>query len=384
MIVGRCAPIAGALLVLVAACGAPPSPNPTPAATGASSTADPFTGLPGELYVVTLHPRPDAGLAVRVEIVSTGGVVRLAAAADDVRPPGWDEAAPMADTPALVGPTGRLVLNVEGGGGGGPDAEAGLIVDLTNAASPPVVVAKPFFQPVWGPDGSLVDTANGFDLIDLATGARTGIAAAPGIDARPAWLADGSGWVATRADPAGEIDAVGVLTREGVFRVGVGTEDPWTTARRTFGRGGGVLHEAGSDGPFQSEVAVVETRADLPGPCRCLVWVMRVEPGDGPAFGDYSWDAARTGIWVLRAAGDGPKRWLSHITTPEVDAPVVDLPAGGSWRIAALSPDDRWLVLEGTESRDVLVVDTVGRGVRVVRAVVGPEDRGPFFGGWVR
>jgi hypothetical protein len=132
-----------------------------------------------------------------------------------------------------------------------------------------------------------------------------------------------------------------------------------------------------------TDTAIVEQRADLEPPCRCRAWARFIEPGVAPRFGDATWDAAGTGLWL--AFSDGPLRWLSHLDAPLHDTKVADLPPNATWRILGISPDDRWVVL-GDEEADLGPLALVDTAAGESRILARPDASGvtPFFAGWVR
>jgi hypothetical protein len=333
----------------------------------------------GEILVVNVVDDPRPYFDVRVDAVAPSGVVQTVAWFYDVRPAGWTEASPMYDTAVSIGPGGKLLVVAERSGGVAPGDAAGVLLDLGNPHASPVEIAAVPHRPVWGPTGALAWSGNAWQVADPTTGIISSALVPAGVEPVGAWLADGGGWLALRHDERHDVPEAGALGTTGEWRPGIPQLFEWTGLERRVGAAGGFLTTAHSDGSESSETAVIERRIDLPGPCGCLAWVRMIEPGNDPRFGDPVWDAAGTGIWVPMAERDGERRWLSHVTTPDRDMPVAELPDDGDWRIAGISPDDRWVVLSGSE---LIVVDT-HRGEAVV-ALRNGEVTSVHFGAWRR
>jgi hypothetical protein len=336
----------------------------------------------GEAYVVTIHREEDGPyFDVRVDAVAPIGGSRTIASFIDVHPAGWETASPYYDMRTVVGPDGLLPVVVERNGGEEPTDIRTLLLDLRLMGGPPVEVAGALGGSFWGPDGQLVMGAgNGAELIDTTSGARQAIFSPKDVTISGAWLADGSGWPA--AQSGDEESTAGWLSLGGEFTTGsAGPNFEVTGLERFVGANGGGLGIAGSDGPTQSDTVITESRTDLPGSCKCIVWARNVQPGDDPAFGDPVWDADGAGMWIVFSKGD--RRWLSHLVTPEVDRPVADLPAAQVWRIAGISANDHWVVV-ASEAGSLVLVDTAAGTAREIARVQGPFSPAPMFAGWVR
>jgi hypothetical protein len=375
-------------MLLLAACQAaiPASPAASqpvvtePPAASQPVVTDPPPAAAGEAYVVTIH-REENGpfFDVRVDAVAPAGGSRTIASFVDVHPAGWEAASPYYDMRSIVSPGGLLPVVAEQNGG--MEEVRTLLLDLRLRGGPPVEIAGPLGTTFWGPDGRLaMDDGSGLQLIDPRSGARQAISRPEDVSNSPAWLADGSGWPASRSRE--EESTAGWLSLEGKFTPGsAGPIFEVTGLERFRGANGGGLGMASSDGATQSETAITERRSDLPGPCNCIVWARNVQPGDDPAFGDAVWDANGTGIWIAFSKGD--RRWLSHLVEQEVDRPVADLPASQDWRIAGISADDRWVVV-ASEAGSLVLVDTATGAAREIARVQGAFSPAPMFAGWVR
>jgi hypothetical protein len=362
-------------LALVAACGS--------TTTNAQGTGTGTAQLPdaGELYLVTYLDDAGPSFGVRVEAVGPNGRPRPVATIADVRPAGWDEAAPVYDFQPTIGPTGLLVLGVERGGGFNPADARTLLIDITAAGRPVVEIAGGLYRPFWGPDGTLAAIESDPILIDPRTGTATVIDRPDRVEIASAWLADGSGWAATRSDD--ETLTPGRLTADGRFTPGTVETYQVSGLERFAGSAGGLLSVTTSDGATASETAIVEFRPDLPSACDCQVWARVVEPGGGPFFSNAVWDRDGTGLWLVFAGGS--ETWLSHLREPLVDAKVADLPPDQPWRIRGISTDDRWIVVGGDEDGQgvLALVDT---SADLSRVLARPDATGatPMFAGWAR
>jgi hypothetical protein len=361
-------------VLLVAACQGTPSPS------GASepTVTEPPLAAAGEAYVVTILNDDRPFFDVRVDAVAPTGPSRLIATLTDVHPAGWTEADPIYDMPLVVGPTRRLLVVAERGGGVNPGDTRTILFDLSGGM-PPVEIEGAINRPRWSPDGRLAEISDQPETIDPLTGVRTAIAHANDVEVMPAWLADGSGWIAVRY---GEDEpTIGWLSTSGVFTAGPATAFQVTGRERFTGATGGRLEYAVSDGATESEVVIAERREDLPGACQCLIWARKVDPGDDPGFGEADWDMNGRGIWLVFSKDE--RRWLSHVAPPLVDTPVADLPPGVEWSIAGISSDDRWIVLASTEGGILVLVDTAAGAAREIARAFGDDDP-PRFAGWVR
>jgi len=383
---------------LAVACTIRPAPSSSPSAATptsseppppASPADDPLQGARGELLVAHLIEDPDPYFDVRVDAVRSDGAWQPVATIDDVIPAGWEAAAPVFDSPVSIGPSGYLLLLVERHGGVNATDRRTLLIDLRNPERRAVEIDDHLYGATWGPDGRLSwSDGEAIRWLDPTLGNPVRIESVPyppgvshgGLPAR-----DGSGWVTGRNDENEERLDVGILTADGRFVPGLRPAFVLHGVERRFGAAGGGLSIAVSDGIPTSEVVVAEYRPDLPGNCHCIVWVRQVDPSDDPTFGEAFWDAGGTGVWVLMAARDGEARWLSHVTTPAVDAPVADLPAGAEWQIVGVSDDDRWVVLAAAQQRHLALTDTTTGATTIVAWAVGGEGSvGPRFAGWIR
>lgn len=365
--------VAGALLV--AGCqGGGTGPS-----GGASTAPDEPLAAAGEAYVVTILDDEGPFFDVRVDAIAPGGGSRPIAALDDVHPAGWLEASPFFDMRSIVGPTRLMQVVAERGGGMNDNDVRTLLLDLRPGGGPTVEIAGSMPAPFWGPDGQLAAIRDDGELIDTRSGARQPIPRPDGVDISPAWLVDGSGWPAGQF--GGDEPIAGWLSTDGTFTAGRAATFQVTGLERLVGAAGGTIGFAVSDGPT-SETAITEYRADLPGPCSCMSWVSRIEPGEDPGFGDAVWDAAGTGIWLILSKDD--RRWLSHVVKPKVDNPVADLPPGSDWAIVGISADDRWVVAAALADGQLVLVDSVAGAAREIARVQGNINPAPMFGGWVR
>lgn len=346
---------------------------------GATGAPDEPLAAAGEAYVVTILDDDGPFFDVRVDAIAPGGGSRPIAAFDDVHPAGWQEASPFYDMRAVVGPSRIVPITAERGGGMNDSDVRTLLLDLRPGGGAAVEIAGNLFSPFWGPDGQLAVLGDGAEVIDPRTGARVPIATPDGVGISPAWLVDGSGWAAGQF--RGDEPIVGWLSTDGTFTAGRAATFQVTGLERLVGAAGGTLGFAVSDGPT-SETAITEYRAALPGPCHCMSWASRIEPGEDPGFGDAVWDAAGTGIWLIFAKDD--RRWLSHVVKPKVDNPVADLPPDGDWAIVGISADDRWVVTAALTDGKLVLVDTVAGAAREIARVQGIVNPAPMFGGWVR
>jgi hypothetical protein len=112
------------------------------------------------------------------------------------------------------------------------------------------------------------------------------------------------------------------------------------------------------------------------------VWARFQTPGDRPKFGDFVWDASGHGLWITWQSADRKRAWLGHMTTPGVDDPLVDLPAGIDFDIAGISPTDAWLVLSASGQSRLVLVDTLTGDTRVIARPLVPDGPAPIFAGW--
>jgi len=374
----RIRPAALSLALLLAACAsAPSSPSSQPA------PSEPAAPLPtaGELYLVKDLDGEGPSFGVRVEGVGPTGRTRPIATIDDLRPTGWDTAAPVDGFGPTVGPTGYLVVAVERNGGFEASDMRTLLVDVTGAGRPTLEIDGVLSRPAWGPNGSLFAPNNGPVLVDTATGRRTAIDLPIEIEPVAAWVVDGTGWVATRT--RGEDREVGRVSVDGTFIPGATESFQITGMERFIGAEGGTLSMAVSDGATQSDTAIIELRPEFEPPCQCKAWARFIEPGDDAHFGDALWDANGRGLWLIFT--DGRRHWLSHFAKPLTETKVADLPPGVVSRIVGISPDDRWVVLASDEIEPgpLVLVDTAAGESRILAQ---PDAAGvtPTFGGWVR
>jgi hypothetical protein len=373
----RIRPAALSLALLLAACAspAPSSPSSQPAST------EPAAPLPtaGELYVVTLLDDAAPGFGVQVEAIGPTGRVRPIATIDDARPAGWDDASPAPDFQPTVGPTGLLVVALDRNGGNEASDQRLLFFDVTGGGRPTVEVGGSLYRPSWGPSGALLALDSDGVVVDPAAGRRQAIARPDGVELTGAWLADGSGWVATRT--SGDTTTAGSLSADGRFTTGAAASFQFTGVERAIGADGGTLSIAVSDGATGSDTAIIEVRPEFEPPCQCQVWARFVQPGNDPTFGDAVWDANGTGLWLTYS--QGANRWLSHLDKPMSPTKVADLPPAVVSKIVGISPDDRWVVLAPDESGPLVLVDTVAGESRTL-AQHDALGVTPTFGGWVR
>jgi len=333
----------------------------------------------GELYLVSYVDGPEPGFGVNVSAVDPSGRSREVATLSGIRPKGWDDASPSSTLQPSISPNGWLVVGAERNGGF-EDADLGtILLDLTGSEHPPVDVARPMYQPFWGPNGELATLDGDPIVIDPVSGGRRDLPRQERIEIQPAWLQDGSGWLANRIETdgttAGRVDATGQ------FIPGPAPAFEVTGRERLTGAAGGSLSVSISDGATESETAIVETRPGLPGACECVVWLRSVTPGDDPTFGEPVWDRNGTGFWVVFS--DGDSQWLSHVTAPLKAVKVADLPGDTTWRVEGISRDDRWIVLGDLNGGGpLLLVDTTSGESRILAR---PDAAGnaPAFAGWV-
>jgi hypothetical protein len=374
----RIRPAALSVALLLAACSTAPSSR-----SSRPSPSEPAAPLPtaGELYLVSYLDDEGPSFGVRVEAVGPTGRVRPIATVDDLRPAGWDNAAPVDGFGPTVGPTGYLVVGVERNGGFEASDMRTLLVDVTGAGRPTLEIEGALSRPGWGPDGSLFAPGNGPVVVDAVTGRKTAIHLPIEIEPLAAWVADGAGWVATRT--RGEEREVGRVSADGTFTPGTTESFQITGMERFIGAEGGTLSMAVSDGATQSDTAIIEFRPEFEPPCQCKVWARFIEPGADPHFGDAVWDANGRGLWL--PFNDGPRHWLSHFAKPLTETKVADLPPNVASRIVGISPDDRWVVLgsDQIEPGPLVLVDTAAGESRIL-AQPDASGAAPTFGGWVR
>jgi hypothetical protein len=366
-----------AAVAVLAACQAtvPSSPGPS-----APTPTEPPLAAAGEAYIVTVLDDDRPFFDVTVEAIAPTGASRPIASFADAHPNGWESASPFYDMRATVA-SGRLLIVAERNGGMESDDLRTLILDLAGT-SPTVEIDGAVLAAAWAPDGRLASLDDEPAVIDLRTGLRTLIVKPADVGLSPAWLADGSGWVADRYGENDGDPVHGWLSVAGVFTAGPAAPFQVTGRERFVGAAGGTLGYAITDGVGQSETALTEQRADLPGACHCIVWASKIDPGNAPGFGDSAWDAAGRGVWIVYTQGE--RRWLSHLTTPRVDSPAADLPPGTDWSIAGISTDDRWVVASSAEPGVLVLVDTVAGAAREIARVQGDVNPAPMFAGWVR
>jgi hypothetical protein len=354
--------------VAVAGCGTTaPSDQASPAAAG-------------ELYLVTYVDGPEPGFGVRVDAVDPSGRSRVAATVPSILPEGWDDAQPSSTLQPSVGPTGWLVVGAERNGGFEDADVRTMLLDLSGSGHPPVEVARPMYQPFWGPNGELATLDGDPIVVDPVTGGRRDLPRQDRIEIAPAWLRDESGWLANRIETDGT--TAGSVDTNGRFTPGAAPAFEVTGRERMTGAAGGSLSLSISEGATGSETAIAESRPGLPGACECLIWVRSVEPGDAPSFGEPVWDHDGTGFWVVFS--DEDSQWLSHMTAPLKESKVADLPKDASWRIEGISADDRWVVLgDFNGGGPLLLVETASGESRILAR---PDVAGnvPSFAGWVR
>ena len=360
---------------LVAACGS--------ATTGSQGSDSSGAQLPGsgELYLVTYLDDEAPSFGIRVEAVGPTGRSRPVATIADVRPAGWEEASPVYDFRPTVGPTGLLVLGVERGGGMEASDMRTLLIDVTGAGRPVVEIGGGLYRPFWGPNGRLAAIESDPITIDPRTGATSVIERPDRVEPSSAWLADGSGWAATRLEDEGSTP--GRLMADGTFMPEPAATFQVTGLERLAGSAGGLLSMAFSDGATESETAIVEFRPDLEGSCECQAWARAVSSRDDPGFSEAVWDRDGTGVWLTFAGKS--ERWLSHLREPLVDTKAADLPPDQSWHIIGISADDRWVVVGGADvGQGELVLVDAAAGVG--RILAQPDALGvtPMFAGWVR
>jgi hypothetical protein len=360
---------------------APYGVGPAPTITPQTPEPDPLAGRPDDAIVVTVIDDGGSAFSLQVGAISTGGIVRPIARLGAIRPAGWNEASPAWYGPPVVGPPGYLAIGVERNGGNDEaddDHERTLIYDLRDPGRAPIELGSIFYHLAFGPDGSLAAFgAEVVRIIDPATGLEQRLPTPDDVVLDTAWLADGSGFLATRYDLNSGEPTPGAFLFSGEFVPGRAAAWAPTGRERLVGAGGGTLGLAVSDGPFGSESAIIESRPDRPA--GGVVWASYTEPGDDARFDEAVWDAAGTGIWLTRTSRDNRRSWLSHMTTPLTDTRVATLPRPG-WMIAGLSADDAWAVLSSDADHQLMLVDASTGGSRILAS--GP-DRAPVFAGWL-
>ena len=144
--------------------------------------------------------------------------------------------------------------------------------------------------------------------------------------------------LASKVDDSPRGSSHGRLLLDGTFDAGMFPLYEPTGVERIFSSSGGGLGRAVSDGATQSELALTETRADLPPPCHCIPWLVQVQPSDDPAFADGMWDAEGNGVWVPIHEAEGANARLSHLAEPMVETKVASLPAATDWTIVGADP----------------------------------------------
>ena len=378
----RCPRTAAAYVLVLGlvACGTtPPSPLGSDATSPAPSD-NPISGS-GTAEALVVSILDDAGpyFALRVDAITPGGASRPIASYADIHPANWSEASPTSDPLVLLGPTGWLAVGVEKPGSVIAADEATLFFDLRVRGSAVREAVGAPFQAAFGPTGLLAIFDESLHTIDPATGQSNDVHVPQGVEPRVNWLADGSGFLADQYDGAGN-PHLGGLSLSGGFTPGLPTVYAPTGFERPFGKDGGTLGVGVSDGPNGADTALVEPRAGLEPPG--IVWFAFQEPGDNPHFGDFAWDAAGTGLWIVFSNVAGDQSWLSHVTEPKKDSRIVDLPGNAVWQLVGLSPDDHWIVLSSDDVGQLVLVDTVRREARVLAQSALAGSAAPFFVGW--
>jgi hypothetical protein len=370
-----------AFVVPLAACGTTPPPS-SPSASGSvqgavATPASTAGTVPTEAIVAWVVDDDAPFFDLVVESIAPTGVARPVARLRDVHPAGWADASPRLDAPVLASETGLVVISVDRSGGGTPEDERTLILDLDSPGRAPIEFPNVTERAAWGPGGELAIFGTRPLLLDPATGTTTAITVPPHIDLLEAWVADGSGWLAVEEGDAGR---VGVLRRNGTFAAGAQPAYGLTGRERRTGSNGQIVSEATSDGATGAETTIVDFG---PGICpRCVVWAKFETPGDGPTFNDFVWDASGQGLWITWQSADRKRGWLGHMASPGVDEPIVDLPARVDLDIVGISPTDAWLVLKAGEQRRLILADTLTRETRVIAKPLVPGGPTPIFAGW--
>jgi hypothetical protein len=154
---------------------------------------------------------------------------------------------------------------------------------VTGGGRPTVELDGGLFRPSWSPSGALLALESEPVVVNPSDGRRQAIPRPAGVELTGAWLADGSGWVATQT--AGEETTAGSLSADGRFAPGAAASFEVTGLERTIGADGGTLSMAVSDGATESDTAIVELRVGLDSTCSCRAWARFVTPGSDPQFG---------------------------------------------------------------------------------------------------
>ena len=312
-----------------------------------------------------------------VESIAPTGVARPLTTVTDIHPAGWTTASPRLDGAVLASPQGWLVISVERDGGGIPDLERTLLIDL-RAEHPQLELAGVAERAAWGPQGHLAILGSRPLLVDPITGVKTEVAVPADVDVLEAWAADASGLVAIE-DMGEPSQRAGVLRGDGIFVPGVRPPYSATGRERHTGAIGQVLTVAVSDGADGAETAIVDSG---PGVCpRCIVWARFKTPGDDPRFFAYNWDAAGAGLWITWQTSDRKRAWLGHMSTPGHDDPVVNLPPSVDFGIAGVSPTDAWFILDASDLRQLVLADTLTGQTRAIAKPLVPGGPAPIFAG---
>lgn len=255
-----------------------------------------------------------------------------------------------------------------------------LVFDL-RAPGRPLRVLFDATSSAWGPDGRLAYFVGGtLRLLDPASGTETvveippGVRLADGIPGDGVWLADGSGFLTARFDPARSVDVPGVLGLDGTFRSLDGPTPPvWSpTGLPRYPAHGGQIFVGGCD-------------VDGAGPSGSCGQMVTFGPNDTPVQwwdrpGPAEWTADGTGLWVFEGSGiaDEPMARLVRVVRPGEGEVVAswEAPRAVLGWFVGMAPDDSVVLIRYDEGLpSVRWIDTEGGTWRDVRGV---------FAGWVR
>jgi hypothetical protein len=284
------------------------APGATPLVVQPSPTPITDFGRPGEAIVVSTEGGPATPTTIVVEAwdYTTAGdgfsssLRTLARVPGDLLGANVTLADPLG---AKLSPNGRLALSVLNG-----DVPATLVLDLSGEIRATLSVEGSADNLGFGPDGMLATTgSDGFLTLETAPGnlVRVPVSGIEIVTTRgtPIWLADGSGVLAVRYDPAGA-PLFGVVSTTGWHQLGpdlpalfqaTGTERPFDPT----GHGLGLGCDTGG-GVAGGTCALVRARGDEPPE----PWSI---PGD-TVQGNPVWARDGQRAWLILADRGGPLR----------------------------------------------------------------------------
>lgn len=293
-----------------------------------------------------------------------------------------------------VSRTGWLAMSFRSGPTYDESTDGVLFVDLLHPELESWTVEESLFRSAWGPDDQLLvlepaTTARDHPLTLVFTPAsRSTLEIPTGLDVSPmpAWLADGSGVIATRTGV--EQDEFGVMSLDGRFRslddadelpplyASTGLERPAGRGLRTAGVGcdaSGVVGGGGCSLNIEDDDG--ETQ---------FGWG-REGKGRGVPSG-FAWDAGGQGLWAVfigEAGGDRSDIALGHVMGPDeltdIGTAIVDRPFYESKDLLGISGD--WHGIRGSQ------LFLIGEDDRVYLVFAGDGSSATFtgdalFAGW--